>query len=90
MIGPLLFLLSVNDLPNALKVLALLFADDGKLVAPRTQNMSFHCSLSVAWDRSQKWEIRSILLSATPSPLSGNYSEIVLFSPTDLASLYPN
>ncbi len=35
-IGPLLFLLFVKDLPNALEALALFFADDVKLVTPRT------------------------------------------------------
>ncbi len=36
MIGPLLFLLFVNDLPDAIEALALLFADDFKMANLRT------------------------------------------------------
>ncbi len=50
--GPLLFLLFVNDLPNVLEALALLFADDVKTVTRRTQNMNLHNSLIAAWDLS--------------------------------------
>ncbi len=41
-IGPLLFLLFVNDLPGVLEALALLFADDVKMVTRRTLNMNLH------------------------------------------------
>ncbi len=37
-IGPLLFLLFVNGLPDVLEALTLLFADDVKLVSRWTQN----------------------------------------------------
>ncbi len=46
MVGPLLFLTFVNDLPDALETLTLLFAVDVK----RTQNMNLHISLNAAWD----------------------------------------
>ncbi len=46
--SPLLFLLFVNDLPDALETLTMLFADDVKLVTPWTQNMNLHISLIAA------------------------------------------
>ncbi len=49
-IGPLLFLLFVNGLPDVLEALTLLFADDVKLLTRRTQNMNLHSSLTAAWD----------------------------------------
>ncbi len=53
-IGTLLFRRFVNDLPDAHGALTLLFADDVKVVTPRTQNMNLHSSFSVALDRPQK------------------------------------
>ncbi len=44
--GPLRFLLFVNDLPGALETMTLLFADAVKMVTRRTQNMNLHCSLT--------------------------------------------
>ncbi len=49
-IGPLLFLFFVNDLPDVLETLTLLFADDVKMVTRRSQSMNFHSSLTAAWD----------------------------------------
>ncbi len=39
-IGPLLFLLFVNDLPDVLETLTLLFADNVKMVTRRSQSMN--------------------------------------------------
>ncbi len=55
MIGPLLFLLFVNDLPNALEALSLLFVDDVKSVTHRTQNINLERSLITVWSWSKKW-----------------------------------
>ncbi len=49
-IGPLLFLLFVNDLPDALETMTLLFADDVKMLTWRSQSMNLHSSLTAAWD----------------------------------------
>ncbi len=54
-LGPLLFLLFVNDLPDALDALTLLFVDDIKMVTPRTQDLNHHSSLIAPLDFSQKW-----------------------------------
>ncbi len=56
-IGPLLFLLFVNDLPDAFEALTLLFADDVKIVTRPTQNMNLHSSLTAAWDWLKKWDL---------------------------------
>ncbi len=37
-----LFLLFVNDVPDALEALKLLFAEDVKMFAPRTQNLNIN------------------------------------------------
>ncbi len=49
-IGPFLFLLFVNDLPDVLETVTLLFADDVKMVTRRSQSMNLHSSLTAAWD----------------------------------------
>ncbi len=84
--GPLLILLFVNDL----QALTLLFADDVKLVAPRTQNMNLHSFLMAAWDWSLKWNLPI-------NPAKCNYLTIGQEAPRDgcpiglvLPSLYPN
>ncbi len=56
-IGPLLLLLFVNDLLDVLEAMTLLFADDVKLVAQRTQNLNLHGSRTAAWDWSKKWDL---------------------------------
>ncbi len=47
-IGPLLFLLFVNDLPDVLETMTLLFDDDAKMVTRRSQSMNLHSSLTAA------------------------------------------
>ncbi len=57
LIGPLLFLIFVNDLPDALEALALLFADDDKMVTLQKQNMNLHSALIATWDWSKKRDL---------------------------------
>ncbi len=47
-IGPLLFLIVVNGLPDALEALPMLFANGVKLVTQRPQNVDLQSSLIVA------------------------------------------
>ncbi len=91
-IGPLLFLLFVNDLPDALETLTLLFADDVKMVTRRSQSMNLRNSLTAAWVWSKKWDLPI-------NPTKCNYLTIgrevplrLSFSPMGLAppSLYPH
>ncbi len=48
-IGPLLFLLYINDLPVAPGDSAFIFADDVKMLYPRSQSSRLLSSLSSAW-----------------------------------------
>ncbi len=54
---PLPFRLFVNDPPDALEALTLLFVDDVKMVTRRTPNINLHSSLIAAWDWSKKWNL---------------------------------
>ncbi len=47
-IGPLLVLLFMNELPDVLEALTLLFPDDVKMFTRRTQNINLHSSLTAA------------------------------------------
>ncbi len=51
-IGPLLFLLFVNDLPDALETMTLLFANDFKMVTSRTLDMNLLNNFIAVWDWS--------------------------------------
>ncbi len=47
-LGPILFLIFVNDLPDVLSGSVLLFADDVKLISARSQYGGFHQNLEAA------------------------------------------
>ncbi len=49
-IGPLLLLLFVNDLPDALETMTLLFANDFKMVTSRTLDMNLLNNFIAVWD----------------------------------------
>ncbi len=73
-IGPLLVFLFVNDLPEVLEALTLLFADDVKMVTRRSQSMNLHRSLTAAWDWSfLHGTYRSILPNAAISQSSEKF-----------------
>ncbi len=56
-IGPLLFPLFVNDCPDVLEALMLLFADDVIMVTRRIKNMNLHSTLRAAWDWVKNWDL---------------------------------
>ncbi len=56
-IGPLIFLLYINDLPAALGDSAFLFADDVKMVFPRSQSSRLLSSLSSTWASAGKLDL---------------------------------
>ncbi len=56
-IGPLLFLLYINDHPAALGDSAFLFADDVKMVYPRSQSSRHLSLLSSTWAWAEKWDL---------------------------------
>ncbi len=80
-IGPLLFLY-INDLPTALGDSAFLFADDVKMVFPRSQSSNLLSSLSSAWTWTGKWHLPtnpnkcSCFTVGNPPPLSPSFSTV--------------
>ncbi len=56
-IGPLLFLLLVNDLPSVINVITLLYVDDAKMVPPRSKCDLLQGSLYNVWTRSVSWHL---------------------------------
>ncbi len=56
-LGSLLFLLFGSDLPHLLEGKILLFADDVKIISPRSQYGSTELSLRTAWDWSVEWDL---------------------------------
>ncbi len=58
-IGPLLFLLFVYDLPSVISVTTLVFADDVKMVSPRSQRDLLQGFLYNVWNWSVNWDLPS-------------------------------
>ncbi len=56
-IGPLLFLFFVSDLPSAINGTTLLFVDDVKMVSPRSQRDRLQGSLHNVWNWSVNWDL---------------------------------
>ncbi len=77
---PLLFLLYINDLPATLGDSALLFADDVKILFPRSQSSRLLSSLFSAWAWAAKWNLPinpnkcACLTVGNLSPLSPSFS----------------
>ncbi len=57
MLGPILFLLFVNDLRDGLEGRVLLFADDAKIIAPRSDFNILQQNLRAAWSWSEAWAL---------------------------------
>ncbi len=56
-IGPILFVIYVNDLPDHLLADSLLYADDVKFIAPRNRHNILQNSLNVSASWSKDWEL---------------------------------
>ncbi len=56
-IGPILFLIYVNDLPDHLSAVSLLYADDVKLIALRNRHDILQNSLNINASWSKDWEL---------------------------------
>ncbi len=56
-LGPILFLIFVNDLPDVLSGSVLLFADDVQLVSARSQNGELHQNLEAAFQWSDDCDL---------------------------------
>ncbi len=70
--GPLLFLIFVNDLPDVLEALRLLFVGEFKTATRQTPNISLHRSLTVAWTGRTNGTQLPILLTVTITQLGEN------------------
>ncbi len=57
MVGPLLFLIFINDLADELACNHLCFADDVKLIAPRRQQHELRSSIRQAFNWSHRWDL---------------------------------
>ncbi len=56
-LGPILFLIYVNDLPNLLQEKVLLFADDVKLIFQRSHSQTLQNDLMKAYEWSKDWNL---------------------------------
>ncbi len=56
-IGPILFVIYVNGLPDRLSADSLLYADDVKLIAPRNRYDILQNSLNISASWSRNWEL---------------------------------
>ncbi len=61
-IGPILFLIYVNDVPDHLPADSLLCADDVKLIAPRNRHDILQTSLNSSASWSKDWELDMLYL----------------------------
>ncbi len=73
-IGPILFVIYVSDLPDHFSADSLLYADDAKLIAPRNRHEILQNSLNSSASWSKDWELdlnptKSEHLPISKSPL---------------------
>jgi hypothetical protein len=79
-LGPLLFLIFMNDIPSIVSSYCLLFADDVKLIAPRSQWQRIQEDLQAFWRWSSSWDLpinasKCVHLPiGRPSPLSLSFN----------------
>ncbi len=58
-IGPILFVISANDLPDRFSEDSLLYADGVILIAPRSRHDILQNSLNISASWSRDWELRT-------------------------------
>ncbi len=78
--GPLLFLIFINDLENELTCNHLFFADDVKIIAPRSQQHELRSSIEQALNWSRRWDLP---LSASKShhlSIGGHLDDLLALS----------
>ncbi len=56
-IGPILFVIYVNDLPDQLSADSLLYTDDDQLIAPQSRHDILQNSLSIRASWSRDWDL---------------------------------
>ena len=88
-LGPILFLLYVNDLPELLRSFVLMFADDVKLISARPNWQQLQRDLEIFWHWSEVWSL-PINIGKCAHLASGAASAPSLnFDPTDSGSSLP-
>ncbi len=78
-IGPILFVIYVNDLPYHLSVDSLLYADDVKLIAPRNSHDILQNSLNISASWSRVWELGLNPTKSEHLPI-GNSTHLVTYT----------
>ncbi len=71
-IGPIWFVLYVNDRPDHLSAGSLLYADDVKLIAPRNRRDILQNSLNVSVSWSKDWELDLNPTKSEPFPIGNS------------------
>ncbi len=82
-LGPILFVIYVNDLSDNLPIDHLLYADDVKLIAPRKQSDALQSSLLAISKWSEDWELILKPSKSEHLPI-GDTSNPVAYSLTSL------
>ncbi len=80
-LGPILFLLFINDLPRVLSGAVLMFADDVKLISPRSESVVLQSDIHAIHSWTKEWDL----------PLNENKCSIISVgqSPAYPYTLYP-
>ncbi len=65
-LGPILFVVYVNDLTDNLTIDHLLYADDVKLIAPRKQSDTLQSSLVASSKWSEDWDLEDAIQASSP------------------------
>ena len=81
-LGPLLFLLYVNDIPSVVSSFCLLFADDVKLIAPRFDWQQLQEDLRTFHRWSSEWDLPINASKCAHLPIGRPPPMILTFNPT--------
>ena len=86
-LGPLLFFIYVNDLPNGLQANPKLFADDSSLFSTVQDITTSHASLNNDLTKMSKWPVQ-LNMNFNPDP--SKQAQELLFSQKASSKAYPS
>ncbi len=72
-IGPILFVIYVNNLPEHLSVDSLPYANDVKLIAPRSDVLQTSLNISVNWSRDWELDLNPTKSEHLPNGISPHF-----------------
>jgi len=83
-LGPLLFLFYINDLPQLVKDVALpiLFADDTSFIIANSNSMNMNQALKLVLEITQKWFKSNIMLLNYDKPTFMQFSSNISYQST--------